>query len=277
MNYYQILGVNESTSQDDIKKAYKKLAMTHHPDRGGDNKKFQEISQAYDTLSDPQRRSQYDAELQGFGDPFIHVRTGPGFPDFGEMFGFQFGQGFAQKRVHKNRDHSIRIAISFKQSYLGTQVEARYTLPSGKNKIVVIDVPPGVQTGQVLRYGGLGDEILQHLPPGNLNVHIVVDNDPEWLRRGMDLVKILEINSFEAMIGYSTKIKCLDGTVFPITLRPGIQHGVEFSSQGKGFRDAATGRPGNLVIIINVVTPNITNLELIEEIKKINAKISTVS
>ena len=278
MNYYDILGVTSSASQDEIKKAYKKLAMTHHPDRGGDNKKFQEISQAYDTLGDPNKRSQYDAELQGFGDPFIHIRTGQqGFPDFGEMFGFHFGRGFAQRQVQKNRDHSIRISISFKQSYLGTQVEAKYTIPSGKNKIVVIDVPAGVQTGQILRYGGLGDESVTNLPPGNLNVHIVVENDNEWFRRGNDLIRLLEISSFDAILGYNTKVKCLDGTILPINLRPGIQNGVEFSTQGKGFRDMNTGRPGNLVVLVNIITPEIKDQQLLEDIAKINAKINTLS
>jgi curved DNA-binding protein len=276
MNYYQILGINENASQDDIKKAYKKLAMQHHPDRGGDNNKFQEISQAYDTLSDPQKKSHYDAELNGLNDPFIHIRTGNGFPDFGEMFGFHFGSGFSQRRVQKNKDHSIRVSISFKQSYLGTQVEAKYVLPSGKNKIVVIDVPPGVQTGQILRYGGLGDETIPNLPPGNLNVHIVVEPDPEWTRRNNDLVKIIEINPFEAILGISKKIKCLDGNVLPINFKSGIQSGTEFSTRGKGFRDMNTGRFGDLVVVAVVRTPVIENEELIEEIKKLNAKISTL-
>lgn len=277
MNYYDILGITENASQDDIKKAYKKLAMTHHPDRGGDNKKFQEISQAYDTLSDPQKKSQYDAQLRGFGDPFIHIRTDNGFPDLAEMFGFHFGQGFAQRRVQKNRDHSIRINITFKQSYLGTQIEAKYTVPSGKNKIVVIDVPPGVQTGQILRYGGLGDESITNLPPGNLNVHIVVENDPEWFRRNNDLVKVISINSIQAIIGYSDKITCLDGSTLPINFYPGIQHGTEFSTQGKGFQDMNTGRNGNLIIIVNIITPQITSSTLLEELHRINVKINTPS
>jgi curved DNA-binding protein len=271
MNYYDILGVNENASQDDIKKAYKKLAMQHHPDRGGDNKKFQEISQAYDTLSDTQKKSQYDAERNGFGNPF----HGSGFPDFGEMFGFHFGPGFAgHNRSRRNKDLSLRISISFKQSYLGTQTEARYTTPSGKTKTIVIDIPPGVQSGQVLRFGGLGDDTIPNSPPGNLNVTIMVETDPEWMRRDDSLCKVLEISLLEAMTGCTKQIKCLDGTIMPLHLKPGTQHGSEFASNGRGFRNVNSGRAGALVIIISVSIPAITNPTTINKLEQIYAEIN---
>jgi curved DNA-binding protein len=276
MTYYDILGVNEDASQDDIKKAYKKLAMTHHPDRGGDNKKFQEISQAYDTLSDAQKKSQYDAEINGFSNPFNGM-PGQGFPNFGDMFGFHFGPGFAQPTRRKNRDLSIRITITFKQSYLGTQIEARYPTPAGKSKTVVIDVPPGIQSGQVIRYGGLGDDSNTRLPPGDLNVTVMVETSTEWVRRGDDLCKILEINVLEAMTGCTKHIDCLDGTAIPINVRPGIQHGTEFASGGRGFKNINTGRAGALIIIINVAVPAITNQEIINKLKIIYAEISNSS
>ncbi len=273
MNYYEILGVNENASQDDIKKAYKKLAMKHHPDRGGDNKKFQEISQAYDTLSDPQKKSQYDAELHGFGDPFIHIRSG-GFPNFGDMFGFHFGQGFAGPQSRRNRDLTLKILVTFKQSYLGTQTEARYQTPSGKTKTVIIDVPPGVQSGQVIRFSGLGDDSIPNMPPGNLNVNVTVEADPEWFRRDNDLCKFVYLNPFEAILGKVIEISCLDGTLMPLQIRPGVQHGTEFASRGRGFIDITGSRRGSLVIIVQIEIPTIEDADLIKEIEKLNAKIS---
>ena len=273
MNYYDILGVTEATNQDDIKKAYKKLAMQHHPDRGGDNKKFQEISQAYDTLSDPDIRAQYDAELNGFSNAFGGM-PGHGFPNFGEMFGFHFGPGFAQQPRRKNRDLSIRITISFKQSFIGTQIEARYPTPTGKTKTVVIDVPPGIQSGQVIRYGGLGDDSNNKLPPGDLNVTVMVETSPEWSRRGDELCKVLEIDVFEALIGCIKQIACLDGTTMPITIRPGVQHGTEYASGGRGFKNINTGRVGNLYIIINIVTPIITDKDIIKKLETLYAEIN---
>lgn len=276
MDYYQILGVAEHASQDEIKKAYKKLAMKNHPDRGGDTQKFQEISQAYDTLGDDQKRQQYDAQRNGFN-PFGQ-NAGPGWHDVSEMFGFRFGQGFAgfgqQPGSRRNRDLTIRVTITLRQSYLGTQVEAKYTMPSGKNQTVVVDIPPGVQSGQVIRYGGLGDDSIPNAPRGNLNVNIMVEADPEWERIGPNLCTKVHINILEAMTGCTKEIKCLDGIVMPLKIRPGIPPGTEFASQGRGFRDVNTGMVGNLIIIVSVQIPAITDQNLKQELESLYAKIS---
>ena len=276
MDYYQILGVAENASQDDIKKAYKKLAMKNHPDRGGDTQKFQEISQAYDTLGDEQKRQQYDAQKNN---PFINIRSGGGFQDLNDIMShFGFGGGFGGFNPHgnsrKNRDLTIRVTVSFKQSYIGTQLEAKYNLPSGKNQTVVVDIPPGVQSGQVIRYGGLGDDTIPSLPRGNLNITVMVEADPEWERRGNDLCTIFSITALEAMVGCIKKVQCLDGTTMPLKIRPGIKHGTEFASGGRGFRDINTGRMGNLIIILNIDIPAVTDHQIVKELEAIYAKIS---
>ena len=276
MDYYQTLGVAENASQDEIKQAYKKLAMKNHPDRGGDTNKFQEISQAYDTLSDAQKRAQYDAQKNGFN-PFSH-NMGGGFQDVGEMFSFAFGPGFAgfnQRR--KNRDLSIRVKITFKQSFTGTQVEARFNTPSGKSQNVVIDIPPGVQSGQTIRYGGLGDDSVPNLPRGDLNVTIVVEVDTKWERRGNDIYTKLPINILEAMIGCTKDIECIDGYKMNVNLRPGIQPGTEFTSGGRGFKELNTGRAGNLYVIIDVEIPAVADATLKRELEKLYSKINSVS
>ena len=276
MDYYQTLGVAENASQDEIKQAYKKLAMKNHPDRGGDTNKFQEISQAYDTLGDAQKRTQYDAQKNGFN-PFSH-NMGGGFQDVGEMFSFAFGPGFAgfnQRR--KNRDLSIRVKITFKQSFTGTQIEARFNTPSGKSQNVVIDIPPGVQSGQTIRYGGLGDDSVPNLPRGDLNVTIVVEVDTKWERRGNDIYTKLPINILEAMIGCTKDIECIDGYKMNVNLRPGIQPGTEFTSGGRGFKELNTGRAGNLYVIIDVEIPAVADATLKRELEKLYSKINSVS
>jgi len=275
MDYYQILGINENASQDEIKKAYKKLAMKNHPDRGGDTKKFQEISQAYDTLGDEQKRQQYDAQKNN---PFIHARSGNhGFQDINDIFGgFGFGPqgpfgGFHQQR--RNRDLSIRVSISFKQSYTGTQIEARFNTPSGKAQTVVVDIPPGVQSGQTIRYGDLGDDSIPNMPRGNLNVTILVENDPQWERRGNDICTILTVTALEAMTGCTKEVTCLDGSTMPLKLRPGVKHGAEFASGGRGFRDINTGRMGSLIVILDVDIPAVTDPQLVQDLQAIYAKL----
>lgn len=271
MDYYQILGVNEQASQDEIKAAYKKLAMKNHPDRGGDTKKFQEISEAYDTLSDPGKRQQYDAQKNGFN-PFAQ-NMGPGFHDIGSMFGFHFGNGFANfNQQRKNRDLSIRVNISFKQSYTGTQIEAKFSTPSGKARTAVIDIPAGVQTGQTIRYPNLGDDSVPKIPPGNLNVHIIVDEDPVWTRSGNDLCTKLKLNILEAMFGCTKEITCLDGTNMAIKIRPGVDSNTEFVSGGRGFRDVNTGRVGNLNVSLDIEIPAVTDHQMKQELETVYAK-----
>ena len=190
MDYYKILGVTESASQDEIKKAYRKLAATHHPDKGGDTSTFQGISQAYETLSDPQKRAEYDYSRSGMGGTQFRFTSGD-FDPFSQMFGGQspfehfFRRGPGQQRPQrKNRDLNVRIKIGFKQSYTGTDVEASYQMPSGKKETVIIKVPEGIQSGQVIRYRGMGDDTDPSLPRGDLNVTVMVESSQEYERRG---------------------------------------------------------------------------------------------
>lgn len=282
MDYYQTLGIKEDANQDEIRAAYKKLAMKNHPDRGGDTKRFQEISQAYDTLSDPQKKSQYDAQKNGFN-PFAGGGRNP-FEHINEMFNFrftqegpQFGQGFRQQQVKKNRDLTIRIGITLKQSYTGTQIEARYTTPNGHSQTAVVDIPPGINHGQTIRYGGLGDDSIPNLPRGNLNVQVMIDPDDRFERINNDLWTTLHINILEAMIGCQKEVEHLDGTSLPVRLRPGVNDGTEFAASGKGFKDVNTGRPGTMFIKVKVDIPAVTEPGIRSELEALYARISKTS
>lgn len=120
-DYYEILGVDKSASSDEIKKAYRKLAMKHHPDRGGDPEKFKQINQAHETLSDPQKREHYD---QFGSDPGPEGMHGPG-PDISQMFQNMFG-GFGGPP--RRRDHDHVIELSFNEVYHGTSKTIRVSL-----------------------------------------------------------------------------------------------------------------------------------------------------
>lgn len=287
MDYYQTLGIDPSADSDTIKKAYKKLAMTHHPDRGGDTKLFQSISQAYDTLSDPGKRAQYDAERQGFGgggSQFHWTTTGGNpFDPFSQVFGggHPFEHIFRQHQRHgqqqKNRDLNIRCTINLKQAYTGTELEASYQLPSGKRQSVLIKIPAGMNHGQTIRYGGMGDDSVAGLPRGDLMVTVLVESMDGYDRVGNNLIALLKINPLEAMIGCAKNVSTLDDRIVKINVRPGVQHGTEFLTRGLGFKDVNSGYQGDLIVHVIIDIPTVTDPELKTKIETLYAEISNSS
>lgn len=277
MTYYETLGLQSNCSQADIKKAYRALAMQHHPDRGGDEKKFKEIEEAYRTLSDEQKRAEYDAGgSQQEWNPFAGAG---GFHDINEMFGFRFGPGFAgfQQQSRRNRDLGIRLNISLKDSFLGKELEALYQMMSGKQQSVVINIPPGIETGQTIRYNGLGDDSIPGAPRGNLNVTVFVDPDLQYFRRGDDICTQIELSAFDAMLGVEKMIRTIDDKTLQVKIRPGVQHGDEYSCSGMGFQNSRHRQTGNFIIIVSVKIPAIIDPSLIERLQSINNEINKTS
>lgn len=278
-NYYQTLGVSENASPDEIKKAYRSLANKHHPDKGGDQAMFKDISVANDILSDPQKRAEYDQ--QRMGGPQVRFHTG-GMPDFGDMFGGgnpfggAFGDIFGQARgIRRNRDLNIQCQVTLLDSYLGKQLEANYRLPSGRNQTVVINVPPGISHGETIRYQGLGDDSIPNVPRGSLNVTIIVLPDENFQRVNDDLYTTVHINPIEAMIGCHRTVKFITGEDREIDIRPGVESGTEYASAGTGFSNLQTNRRGRFVILINIRTPNITDPDLITRLRQLDADINS--
>lgn len=287
-DYYQTLGVNENASPEEIKKAYRSLANKHHPDKGGDQAKFKDISVAYENLSDPQKKAEYDQQrmyggMPGGGGTQFHFNTGNPFDPFGNMFGQQspfgdiFGRGGFHNIHRKNRDLNIQCSISFLESYNGKQLEANYRLPSGRNQNVVINVPAGVTHGDTIRYPGLGDDSIPNAPRGNLNVTILVTPDTKYERRGDDLYAFVEISPIEAMIGCKKTIRTLAGNTLTLDIRAGVEHGVEYAANGNGFPNVNNGHKGRFVSVVKIKTPTVTNPVLIAELQRLNDAISQTS
>lgn len=276
-DYYQTLGLKPDATADQIKKAYRSLAMKHHPDRGGDQAKFKDISVAYETLSDPQRKAEYDMQRQG-GSQF-RFRSGQGFQDFGDIFGGMggpFGDIFG-RQLRRNRDLNIQCQITLLDSLVGKQIEANYTLPSGKPQTVIINIPAGISHGETIRYQGLGDDSIPNMPRGSLNVTIVVQPDSNYRRERDDLYTTVHVNPIEAIIGCKKQVKHLDGSTREIEIRPGIESGIEYASAGHGFQNPHNGRKGKFVIVVNIRTPKVTDPTIIEKLKALNDEINSRS
>jgi len=283
-DYYQTLGVSENASPDEIKKAYRSLANKHHPDKGGDQAKFKDISVAYENLSDPQKKAEYDQQRQYGNGPQFHFNTGGHpFDPFGNIFGQQhpFGDIFGHMRggpgIRRNKDLNIQCQVSFYDSYTGKQLEANYRLPSGRNQNVVINVPAGITHGDTIRYNGLGDDSVPNAPRGNLNVTIVVNPDPKFSRQGDDLYTTINITPIEAMIGTRKTIKTISGDTIDLEIRAGVESGVEYASNGNGFPNVNTGMKGRFVTVVNIKTPAVTNPVLVAELRKLNDAINQTS
>jgi len=276
-DYYKTLGVSENASPDEIKKAYRSLANKHHPDKGGDQARFKDISVANDILSDPQKRAEYDQQRMYGGGPQVRFTSGDPFGDIFGQAGNPFGDIFGHMRgrqQHRNRDLNIQCQVTLLDSYLGKQLEANYRLPSGRNQTVVINVPPGISHGETIRYQGLGDDTVPQAPRGNLNVTIIVLPDQNFQRVNDDLYTTVHINPIEAMIGCHRTVKFITGEDREIDIRPGVESGTEYASAGTGFSNLQTNRKGRFVILINIRTPNITDPLLIAELRRLNDAIS---
>jgi DnaJ-class molecular chaperone len=160
---------------------------------------------------------------------------------------------------------------------LGKQLEAKFKLPSGRDQVIVINVPAGVVNGDTIRYQGLGDDSMPSAPRGNLNVTIVVAPDPNFERRGDDMYTTVFVNPIEAMIGCRKRVTTLAGKTLDLEIRAGVEDGVEFAQGGAGFPNVNHNQRGRFVSVIKIKTPTITDANLVEQLKKLNDAISKIS
>jgi DnaJ-class molecular chaperone len=271
MDYYATLGLQRNASDAEIKKVYRSLAMKHHPDRGGDEKRFKDISQAYDFLSNPEKKQIIDlggdpnAQSGGGGfnhNPFeFHFNTG----NFGDMFG---NFGFGRQPQRRNRSLSITVEITLEDVLNGRDFTAEVSIP-GKNKMITIQIPPGIEHGQQIRYEGMGDDSIPGLRAGDLLVNVIVREHHRYKREGTSLVIDQEVNVWDALLGASIEIQTLDHKTLSINLPPGTQPDTVMSCKGEGLPNMRTRQRGNLLIRVKVTVPKNLNPEQINMIQQI--------
>lgn len=278
-DYYKVLGVSENASDDEIKKAFRKLAVKYHPDRGGDEKKFKEANEAYDTLKNKDKRQEYDtlrkygANMGGRGSGFRF--TSGNFDEFfgGDFFdefmsglgGFNRGTRYRQK-PRQNKDVSIRISMSIKEVMSSVKRTISVRLPSGRDEIVEVKIPAGVQDGVTFRYSGLGDDSDSTVPRGNLLVRVSILDSDGYTRKGNDLWTDRSITAFEAMRGCEFTIQDLSDTKVKVRVPAGTQPNsvLQLKDKGMPVHENLSIR-GNMYIRIHITIPKLNE----EQLKKI--------
>jgi curved DNA-binding protein len=270
-NAYETLGVPKGASEEEIKKAYRRLASTHHPDKGGDTGKFQEIQLAYETLTDPQKRQQHDNPNPFHGG---HPGNGGGFEfHFGgggpeDIFQQFFNQGFGgnpfqrQQQQRRNKDLRININVSLAETLTEQRKSVSVMTTKGERFTVDVNIPRGVNNGTTIKYGGLGDNMFETLTRGDLYVIINIQHDARFEIHGANLVTNINIDSIEAMLGCDKVVQSIDNKDYSIKIPQGCQHGTKFGLQRQGLYQMNTDYRGDLIVNVNVITPTLSQEQL---------------
>ena len=285
-DYYKVLGVDRSAKQDEIKKAYRKLAVKYHPDKNPGDKaaeeKFKEISEAYQVLGNEESRKKYD-ELganwkqyenmnyggQGFqGFEGFQGFGGSGFSDFFDMFfgDINFGGGRRSRtRAMKGQDLTASIDLTLREAYSGSQ-----RLIDVGNETIKISIKPGVRSGQTLRVKGKGGHGMNGGENGDLLMKINILQDPVYQRDGDDLIRTVNIDVYTAILGGKIEIDTLKGNV-SVPIKPQTQNNSMLRLKGLGMPHYGKEGAGALLLKIQIVLPSHFSekeLELIKQAKE---------
>lgn len=259
MDYYKTLGVGKNASPDEIKKAYRKLASQYHPDKGGDTHRFQEIQVAYDTLSDPRKKQEYDnpnpfnGQAQGFPGGFHFNFSSDGFQDiFSTFFGQQNPFQKQQRQIFRTK-----VNVSLQDAYNG--VSQTLQLQTGEGtKVLKINVPRGVESGAQLRY----DNVLEG---ATLIIEFHVVSDSRFERHGATLVTNYPISVLDLLTGTKIDFKTISGKEITVNVKPKTQPNTQLKISGEGM-PTQNNMFGDQIILLKPFVPDNISDELINYI-----------
>ena len=282
-DYYQILGVDRSASEAEIKKAYRKLAGKYHPDKpSGDEAKFKDISEAYEVLGDKEKRAMYDqfgsnykngqhfepppGFEQMFGGGFGGGQAG-GFSDFFESLfrgqggfgGGGFGGGFGgQRYAQKGEDQVVKVFVTLEEAVNGNERTLNLQVPQAdargqvqhRNKQIKVKIPPGIKQGQRIRLSGQGAPGFGGGPSGDLYLEIDLQAHPLYKVKDEDVILDLPLTPWEAALGTKVQVPTLKGKV-NLSIPAGSQSGTKLRIKGRGLGKT----PGDQYVVVQIHTP----------------------
>ena len=248
-DHYDVLGVSRDASPEEIKKAYRRLARELHPDVNDSPEavdRFKSVTHAYEVLSDPSSRAQYDrGPEQGFG----------GFPG-----------GFRQQQ--RNRDVRTQIHIDL-ASTLDNQTKILEINNNGVLKNVQVNIPRGVQSSMQMRFPGHGDSSIPNIQPGDLYVDFVIRPHPVFSVDGINLVMKKKINAIDAILGTTILINGLDNRQFTLNIGRGTQHGTQLRFAQQGLWDINNPVRGDLYVVIEIEIPTSISKDQLQKLNSL--------
>lgn len=292
IDYYKILGVDKTASAEEIKKVYRKLARKHHPDVNPNDKDahalFQQINEAYEVLSDSEKRKKYDSYGENWkqADQFDQTRqqstSDRGFSSYERTEDNQYSD-FFESLFGQEFDRGHRGTRGRKTVYRGVDVQAQLQLPlrqaahthqqtlTIQDRQVRLTIPAGVSDGQIIRLKGYGGPGANGGPNGDLYLTFIILPDPFFTRLENDLHTTLSIDLYTAVLGGEITTDTLDGKV-KLKIAPGTQNGTKLRLKGKGFPlYKKEGQFGDLIITLTVKIPTNLNAEQTELFRKLSS------
>lgn len=303
-DYYEILGVGKTASQEEIKKAFRKIAKKYHPDANPNNKaaeeKFKEANEAYEVLGTETKRKKYDTMAQDTryqnGADFDPASAGQGYAryerqssgvnDFSDFFNAFFGgdsggmndlfgrsstggRRTARSFARDGADSEAEIAITIKEAFLGE--EKKVTITNGAStRTISFKIPAGIQAGEKIKLSGQGEPGVNGGKNGNILMVVRFMEEDKFRISGLDLETTLDLMPWDAGLGSEMTIDTIDGRIL-VKIPAGVQTDSRIRVAGKGYKDTH-GRRGDFFIKVRIVNPAYLSEELKEDYSRIRSR-----